>query len=205
MTAIILAVILGAGPPCGPYLATINAPPKAAVSVVTKRLYRSKFDDLFRRAAKRYWGPSFDWRLLKAQAWAESGLREKARAKDGGRGLAQFMPATSRWVARAAGIPNRPFEARWAIAMQAYYLRLIFRGQQTAGFKGPAPECFALSLAGYNSGPGNATRAWRLSKKARLWCQIERHYFRVTGRWSRITRAYVRRIKAAYLKMREGY
>ncbi len=206
MTALLLAVLMGAGagPSCGPYLKSLTLPPKAYQSPATRRRFKAGFDRHFRHYGKRYWGPTFDWRLLKAQAWAESGLREKVVARDGGRGIAQFMPATARWVAKAAHVPNKPLTAKWGIAMQAFYLRQIFKGTQRAGFKGPDPECFALALAGYNSGPGNARRAWRLARKPKWWCLVARQYHRVTGRWARITIKYVGRIRWAYLQMRKG-
>ena len=206
IASILLSLVIGAaGPPaCGPYLTTIKAPAKASVSAVTKKRFRTRYDRHFKKAAKLHWGPFFDWRLLKAQAWSESRLRETVIARDGGMGLAQFMPRTSKWVARAAGVPNKPLHAKWAIHMQAYYMRWIFLSHRRAGFKGPDPECYALTEAGYNSGPGHARKAWRLAGKPKYWCLIARHYHRVTGRWSRITLAYLKRIKWAYLQMRKG-
>ncbi|MBU1740854.1 MAG: transglycosylase SLT domain-containing protein, partial [Proteobacteria bacterium] len=124
MTALMLAMIVGTGigPPCGPYLNSLTLPPKAFQSPATRRRFRTKFDHHFSRYGKRYWGPTFDWRLLKAQAWAESRLREKVIARDGGQGIAQFMPATARWVSKMARVPNKPLTAKWGIAMQAVYL-----------------------------------------------------------------------------------
>jgi membrane-bound lytic murein transglycosylase F len=53
-----------------------------------------RYDDTFRKAAKRSFGPAFDWRVFKAQGMAESNLDPLARSRVGARGLMQLMPST---------------------------------------------------------------------------------------------------------------
>ena len=46
-----------------------------------------RYDDLFKKYGKRFFGPGFDWRLFKAQAMAESNLSPTARSHCGARGI----------------------------------------------------------------------------------------------------------------------
>ena len=52
------------------------------------------YDMHFSKYSKRYFGVGFDWRYFKAQAVAESNLREDARSWAGAEGLMQIMPRT---------------------------------------------------------------------------------------------------------------
>ena len=58
-----------------------------------------RYDDVFRKATKRHFGPAFDWRLFKAQGMAESNIDAAARSRVGARGVMQLMPGTFREVA----------------------------------------------------------------------------------------------------------
>lgn len=55
--------------------------------------YISKYDDLFKKYAPNI---NWDWRLLAAQAYAESNFNPSARSWVGARGLMQIMPRTGR-------------------------------------------------------------------------------------------------------------
>ena len=65
----------------------------AGTSAPVRRV-TSRYDSYFRKYSKRYFGPTYDWRLFKAQAMAESNLVPTARSSAGARGLMQLMPST---------------------------------------------------------------------------------------------------------------
>ena len=64
----------------------------AATRDATRRAAR--YDPIFKKYAKRYFGIGFDWRRFKAQAMAESNLDSTATSWVGARGLMQLMPST---------------------------------------------------------------------------------------------------------------
>jgi soluble lytic murein transglycosylase-like protein len=57
-----------------------------------------RYDDVFRKYTKRFFGVGFDWRLFKAQAIVESNIDPAARSHAGARGIMQLIPATFREV-----------------------------------------------------------------------------------------------------------
>lgn len=90
---------------------------------------------------------------LAAQIHQESGCRANAVSRVGAGGLAQFMPATARDMARIYPSELGPADVtnpRWAIKAQARYMRDLTRS--TPG----KTECdtWAFGLAAYNGGLG---------------------------------------------------
>ncbi|MEP6573501.1 MAG: transglycosylase SLT domain-containing protein [Gemmatimonadota bacterium] len=53
-----------------------------------------RFDPVFRKYSKRFFGVGFDWRVFKAQGMAESNLDTLAHSWVGARGIMQLMPST---------------------------------------------------------------------------------------------------------------
>ena len=68
-------------------IATTSAAPTRSSSY-------QKYDDYFKKYTERYFGDRADWRLFKAQAIVESGLRPTVVSPVGARGIMQIMPAT---------------------------------------------------------------------------------------------------------------
>ena len=66
---------------------------KAAEARAVKKI-NERYDPTFRKYAKRFFGPAFDWRYFKAQGFAESGLKANAQSWVGARGVMQLMPST---------------------------------------------------------------------------------------------------------------
>jgi soluble lytic murein transglycosylase-like protein len=113
-----------------------------------------RYDSLFQWYGQR---SGVDWRLLKAQARAESGFDPAAVSPVGARGLAQFMARTwQEWADGTAGVqplpPHELYDPRnpeAAIRAQAQYMRellALFSGNRR------------LALAAYNWGPGNVRK-----------------------------------------------
>ena len=100
---------------------------------------RERYDSLFKFYSEPF---GIDWRLLKAQAIAESGLNANAISPVGAKGLAQFMPATFvEWwdkVWGVKGIPKGdPTNPESSISLQAAYMSSLlkaFSGQSDAAF-----------------------------------------------------------------------
>jgi membrane-bound lytic murein transglycosylase D len=114
--------------------------------------WRDRYDSLFQYYGTQHAVP---WNLLKAQAYAESGLNPDAVSRVGALGLTQFMPATwAELVARAGWIaPGKlidPRDPEDAIAAQARYMRWLL--SET----GSIP----LALAAYNWGIGRVRRTF---------------------------------------------
>jgi len=112
-----------------------------------------RYDSLF-----QYYGlkSGIPWRLLKAQALAESGLDPDAKSRVGALGLAQFMPATwadlairQGWASPSALIDPRDPED--AIRAQGVYLRWLLTETKYD---------IKLALAAYNWGIGRVRRTF---------------------------------------------
>lgn len=58
----------------------------------------ARYDPIFRKYTKRFFGVGFDWRLFKAQGMTESNLNARARSWAGARGVMQLMPSTFREI-----------------------------------------------------------------------------------------------------------
>lgn len=93
-----------------------------------------RYDSLF-----QFYAGDLDWRLLKAQAKAESNFNPDAVSPVGAKGLTQFMPGT--WAEVGHGLPSNPEES---IKAQVQYMK-----DQIRRFGSEK-----LALAAYNCGPG---------------------------------------------------
>ena len=156
----------------------------------------TEFDPHFSKYSKRYFGVGFDWRYFKAQAIAESGLREAARSPVGAVGIMQIMPATSKEIRRRHPLIAAALtKARWNIAAGVWYNRQNFTVWNASR---PFEDKLKFMFGSYNAGRGSVLRAQRLALSAgldgTLWSSIEARLSAVTGRHSRETRGYVRRI-----------
>lgn len=178
----------------------------AAVQVPTAaaqpRAPADRYDDTFRKAAKRSFGPAFDWRLFKAQGMAESNLDPAARSRVGARGLMQLMPSTYREIASEnadlAMIDNPELNIEAGIA---YDRRLWLRWENDS----VADDRRQFMFASYNAGRGTLLSAQRRAREQRLdprrWRNIERIAASVP-RWRHVeTLDYVRKIEANIIRL----
>ena len=121
----------------------------------------SKLEPLFRRYAELY---DFDWKLLAALAYQESGLDEKQRSKAGAVGIMQVLAETA--AAKPISIPDiTSIEAN--IHAGTKYLAYL-RDHHFGNLRESPREQLDFVLASYNAGPTRIKRLQRDAKKMGL-------------------------------------
>ena len=149
------------------------------------------------RCARYAFGLSAPVATLAAQVHQESRWRENAVSPVGARGLAQFMPATSKWIGELVPelADNAPFNPGWALRGLATYDKWLW--DRVAA----RDDCqrMAMTLASYNGGLGWVQRdkalAKRLGADPLVWFgQVERFNAGRAEAAIRENRGYPRRI-----------
>ena len=119
----------------------------------------SPYDHVFKQYAQQI---GWDWRLLAAIAYSESGFDPNATSWMGARGLMQVMPKTARsFGAREEDLGNAEVSIRVA-SMILKELDGIMRSRAAAG------DRIKFVLAAYNAGSGHVTDAIALARKYEL-------------------------------------
>ena len=160
--------------------------PRAAVK------YRAELT----RIARAEWGLDAPVAVFAAQVHQESGWRPQAVSRVGAQGMAQFMPATSRWWCGIKGVKNcAPNNPTWALRALVGYDRWLWQRLPAAA----ADERLAMTLAAYNGGLSWVQRDRALAVKsgdpgARWFGDIERHNAGRSPANFAENRAYPRRI-----------
>lgn len=154
-----------------------------------------RYDDTFRKAAKRSFGPAFDWRYFKAQGMAESNLDPQARSRVGARGVMQLMPSTFREIAsKNADLAMIDDPESNIEAGIAYDRRLWVRWESDS----IAEDRLQFMFASYNAGRGTLLSAQRMARARQLdhrqWRSIETVAPTVTRWRHEETMGYVRKI-----------
>ena len=123
------------------------------------------------RAARAYWGLDAPVAVFAAQVHTESWWRNDTVSHVGAQGLAQFMPATARWlpsVMPETGKPA-PFNAAWSLRALCAYDRWLW--ERTGAWSDY--ERMAFTLSAYNGGHGwvlrDKAKARKLGKDDRRW------------------------------------
>lgn len=160
-----------------------------------RRTEGDRYDDVFRKYGKRYFGIGFDWRYFKAQGLAESNLNEKAESYVGARGIMQLMPTTFAEISTQNPQMAHIDDPEWNIAAGIFYDRQLWRAWADDSVEVHRPE---FMFGSYNAGRGTILKAQmtaRASKlDARQWPSIEEVAPKVS-RWRyRETLDYVKRI-----------
>jgi len=175
---------------------------RAAEARAQKRI-SDKYDPVFRKYTKRYFGPTFDWHYFKAQGFAESGLQSGAVSYVGARGLMQLMPSTFREISTRRPEFQSIDDPEWNIAagiMHDRYLWKLWTDRVSDD------ERHRFMFASYNAGEGTINRAvaaaqTKLGAPPRAWEPVELVAPTVT-RWRYSeTLGYVRRIDSAYSRL----
>jgi membrane-bound lytic murein transglycosylase F len=150
------------------------------------------YDHHFRKYAKRYFGPNYDWRWFKAQGIVESGLRSRSTSRRGAQGIMQIMPATFKEIRQRNPHFVSVREPRWNIAAGIWYDRQLYRDWEA---ELPARgDRLAFTFASYNAGPGAVARAYKRyirresARSGTVWEQVARYT-------PKQTRHYVARIR----------
>ncbi len=157
----------------------------------------ARFDPIFRKYTKRYFGVGTDWRWFKAQGMAESDLTPNARSRVGARGIMQLMPSTYGQIRTALPSFGAIDNPEWNIAAGILHDRDLWRlwSRDVA-----ETERWQFTFGGYNAGEGTIMRARKAALAARLdnraWPSIER-VAPTVDRWRYgETLEYVRKIRA---------
>lgn len=156
-----------------------------------------RYDPIFQKYAKRYFGVGTDWRWFKAQGMAESDLTPTARSRVGARGIMQLMPSTYGQIKSALPQFGRIDDPQWNIAagiLHDHDLWVLWNKDV------PEDQRWAFMFASYNAGEGTIMRARKTAAAERLdqsrWPAIERVAPKVE-RWRYSeTLGYVRTITA---------
>ena len=155
-----------------------------------------KFDMYFTKYSKRYFGPGFDWRYFKAQAVAESRLKETAKSRVGALGVMQIMPRTFQEIKQKnPTIKGTSAQPRWNIAAGIYYDRIIWNDWKA---ERPLEDRLNFMFGSYNAGKRNILKAQKMARKnglnPNLWESIEPTLPKITGKNSKETINYVTKI-----------
>jgi membrane-bound lytic murein transglycosylase F len=174
----------------------------AAAEARQTRKATERYDPIFRKYTKRYFGIGTDWRLFKAQGMAESDLTPTARSRVGARGIMQLMPSTYGYIQSALPHFGAIDNPEWNIAAGILHDRDLWNV-----FKRDVPdeERWAFVFAGYNAGEGTIRRARRVAAEAKLDARTWESIVRVAPnveRWRYTeTLDYVRKIEANHRAM----
>lgn len=148
-----------------------SAPPE--LPPVDDARWSRDFDGHFRKYAKRYFGPHFEWRWFKAQGIAESRLNPDARSPAGARGVMQVLPSTFAEIQEEEPHFLDLESPRFNIAAGIYYDWLLFR-KWRGGLADR--ERLYLAFASYNAGYGRILRAFRRADPpVASWRQVSHH------------------------------
>lgn len=128
-----------------------------------------QYQDAMRESAWAVFGPGAPIATLAAQIHQESAWRADAKSWAGAEGLAQFMPATARDMARlhpSHCAPADPFSPRWAFACRDRYMHSLNRQTRPMGRGLSQCDVWAFGLRAYNGGLGWINRDRREAMSA---------------------------------------
>jgi membrane-bound lytic murein transglycosylase F len=142
--------------------------------------------------------PLVDWRVFKAQCFAESSFRPSAISPVGAAGMCQIMP-NSTWKDLEKYLQifgGNIFDPKLNIQFGAAYMKL-----QRAKWTSPRPEFHrhSLAMASYNAGFGNIYSAQKRCNMSIFYDSIIKCLPEVTGNHSKETTDYVSKIWKFYI------
>jgi len=165
---------------------------------VAAQRHLDRYDDVFRKYSKRYFGVGYDWRLFKAQGLTESNLDPAASSWVGARGIMQLMPSTFLAIQSRNPLFASIDDDEWNIAAGVYQDRQLWRLWLEDSVE--SADHHQFMFASYNAGRMPILRAQLLARgrslDPRQWASVEQvaPYVR---RWRhRETLGYLRRIEA---------
>jgi membrane-bound lytic murein transglycosylase F len=134
--------------------------------------YTTKYDELFRKESKRNFGPGFDYRWMKSQAIAESGLNPTIKSPVGACGLMQLMPGTFEEEKKKLGMLASAVreDPQSNIQTGVHYDFLLYRQWKS---ERPEFDRLALMFASYNAGLGNPLKSQKVcTEKKDIGCNL---------------------------------
>jgi len=146
--------------------------------------------------------PPCDPMKFKAQAYQESLFDPTCVSKAGAVGLCQFMPSTWRWGKTKLHFRGTPYNPRSAVDAQLKYMRYLCRLLWRNFHVHSEKDLFELALACYNAGYGNVRKAIYMAKSTK-WAIVRLYLSKVTGRRSKETVTYVKRIWLHYKRLKD--
>ncbi len=160
----------------------------------------ARYDPIFRKYSKRFFGVGFDWQYFKAQGMAESGLDPHARSVVGARGVMQLMPGTFDMIRKARHERMGSIEDPESnIAVAILHNRDLWQSMQD---NPTFEERIRFMFGSYNAGEGPIGRARQMARSERLdehrWQSIEHVAPKVPNWRYRETLPYVQKIEAHY-------
>jgi len=162
----------------------------------------SRYDEVFSKYTKRFFGAGFDWRVFKAQGLAESNLNPESRSWVGAIGIMQLMPSTFKEVQSNNPEFSEMNNPEWNIAAGIYYDRQLWK-QWTKNES--APDRLSFVFGSYNAGRGTILKAQNQAAKAQLnqdmWPSIEEVAPKVPKWRHEETLGYVRKIEVFYTNL----
>jgi soluble lytic murein transglycosylase-like protein len=156
----------------------------------------NRYDDLIQRAAATHL-PGIDWRIWKAQLYAESSLDPLAESPKGAVGLSQMMPLTwAAWSPKAGFKGALRTDARASIFTGAMYMRWLLDEWDS-----PRPDLdrYCLAAASYNCGLGNALKAQTAVKGKLLYAEIAKGFPTANPNGAKETLKYVKTTLEHYI------
>jgi soluble lytic murein transglycosylase-like protein len=190
----------------GLIIISLNAPaatpgPVAAPGASRVKVRVPEVSAMYRRwveqAVAEEWGVEGSPARLAAQIHQESSWNAKARSAVGAEGLAQFMPATARWIAQA--YPDQlgkfdPWDPQQAALAAAVYDAHLVRRNPGA----TTCDSWAFGFSAYNGGETRLRREQALARQhgtdPNVWFgSVANQRARGAAAW-RENRGYVRRI-----------
>lgn len=141
---------------------------------IDSKSWTNKYDEHFRKYSKRFFGVGFDWKWFKAQAIAESSLRDDVKSWAGAKGIMQIIPRTFDEIQEKNPSFININEPRWNIAAGIYYNNQQYRMWKDISV---SDDKLSFMFASYNAGRGTILSAQRVSKQegypGNSWNHIE--------------------------------
>ena len=129
---------------------------------IDSKTWTTKYDEHFRKYSKRFFGVGFDWKWFKAQAIAESSLKDDAKSWAGAKGIMQIVPRTFTEIKGKNPTFTDINEPRWNIAAGIYYDNQQYRRWTDISTQ---DDKLSFMFASYNAGRGTILNAQRVSKR----------------------------------------
>ena len=161
----------------------------------------NQYDRYFREHGETYL-PFIDWKLFKAQCYAESTLKTNVVSHADAKGICQLLETTFNRQMQKQGFPQHQlqiFDADQNIEASAIYMLWLWTNWSAPR---PATDRHKLSLASYNAGIGYLLEAQKL-------CGMKSRYHEIIACLHQVPRVdheepieYVKRIYASWMYLK---